>query len=51
MSNEVEQVKKAFHDARIAGEKMLNEGTITWDDFEFVMVGFEMQLKSLGVKL
>ncbi len=48
MSNEVEQVKKAFRDARIAGEKMLNEGKITWDDFEFVMVGFEAQLKAMG---
>ena len=49
--NTVEQIKKAFHKTRVDGEKMLNEGKISWDDFEFVMVGFEMQLKALGVRL
>lgn len=47
----VEQVSKAFREARIAGEKLMNEGKLTWDDFEFVMVGFEMQLKAMGVRL
>jgi len=47
----VEQVKKAFHEARIVGEQLLSQGKITWDEFVFTMVGFELQLKEMGVDL
>lgn len=47
----VKQIQKAFRESRIAGEKMLSDGRISWEDFAFVMVGFELQLKSTGVNL
>ncbi len=47
----VEQIKKAFREARIAGEKKLSRGEITWEDFCFVMVGFEQQLREMGLSL
>ncbi len=47
----VESVKKAFRESRIAGEKKLSRGEITWDDFASVMLGFEAKLKSMGVVL
>ena len=47
----VEQVKKAFREARIAGEQLLEAGRITWEQFSFVMLGYETQLRSMGVNL
>jgi hypothetical protein len=47
----VKDVKKAFHEASIAGEKKLSRGEITWDEFAFVMLGFEAKLRSRGVVL
>jgi hypothetical protein len=46
--NNVESVKKAFHENRIAGEHLLSTGKISWEQFEFTMLGFELQLKSMG---
>ncbi len=47
----VEQVKKAFHESRIVGEKLLSQGKITWEDFAFTMIGFELSLKAMGEDL
>jgi hypothetical protein len=47
----VESVKKAFHKARIDGEKLLSQGKITWDDFAAEMLNYEAQLRSMGVVL
>lgn len=47
----VEQVKKAFREARITDEKLLNAGKITWEDFAFTMIGFELSLKTMGEDL
>jgi hypothetical protein len=33
--------KKAFHDARKIGEKLLSEGQIAWDDYRDAMVHHE----------
>ncbi len=49
--NNVESVKKAFHEARIAGEKLLSQGKIDWEDYAFSMVGYELKLQSMGVNL
>jgi hypothetical protein len=46
-----QQVINAFREARIVGEKLLNQGKLTWDEFAFTMVGYELQLKSMGVNL
>jgi hypothetical protein len=47
----VKDVQKAFHKARIVGEQKLKKGEISWDDFAFVMLGFEAKLRSMGVVL
>ncbi len=47
----VEQIKKAFREARIAGEKKLSRGEITWDEYAATMIGFELTLKEMGVSL
>ncbi len=47
----VEQVKKAFHKARIEGEQLLSEGRISWEDYAFVMVGYETELRNAGEEL
>jgi hypothetical protein len=47
----VEQIKKAFHKARIAGEKNLSQGKIAWDEFADEMRDFEAKLRSMGVVL
>ena len=46
-----ENIIRAFRKARIEGERMLIQGRITWEDFSFVMCGFEEQLKAAGVEL
>ncbi len=47
----VEHVIKAFHEARIVGEKMLSQGKITWDEYAAKMVGYELILKNMGVNI
>ncbi len=47
----IKDVQKAFHEAVIAGEKKLSQGKITWDEYAFVMLGFEAKLRSMGVVL
>ncbi len=47
----VEQVKKAFCEARITGEELLSQGKITWDEHAATMIGYEQILKSMGVSL
>ncbi len=49
--NNVESVKKAFHEARITGEKKLSQGKIAWDEFAAEMLNFEAKLRSMGVVL
>jgi hypothetical protein len=49
--NNVKSVKKAFREARIAGEKKLSQGIITFDEFADQMLGFEARLRSMGVVL
>lgn len=44
----VEDVSKAFRQARIVGEKLLEQGKITWESYSVMMIGFEEKLKSLG---
>ena len=48
MSRERETITKAFRKARIEGEQMLESGRITWEDFVFIMVGYEEQIRQLG---
>ena len=47
----VESVKKAFHKARIEGEKLLSQGKITWDEFADNMRDYEAELRGMGVVL
>ncbi len=47
----IKDVQKAFHKAVIEGEKLLSQGKITWDEYTFVMLGFEAKLRSMGVVL
>lgn len=51
MKETVKDVQKAFREARIVGEKLLSEGKITWDDYAFTMVGYELKLQTMGVNL
>ena len=47
----IKDVQKAFHKAVIVGEKKLSRGEITWDEYVFVMVGYEEELRSMGAQL
>ncbi len=47
----IKDVQKAFREARIAGEQLLEQGKITWEQFSFTMLGYEAQLKSKGMNL
>jgi hypothetical protein len=49
--NNVESVKKAFRESRMAGEQELSQGKITWDGFTAKMLNFEAKLQSMGVVL
>jgi len=49
MSREIENTRTAFRKARKEGSEMLEQERITWDDFSFVMAGYEEHLKNLGV--
>jgi hypothetical protein len=44
----VTDISKAFREARIVGEKLLEQGRITWQRYAIVMIGFEEKLKSMG---
>ncbi len=46
-----QEVIKAFREARIAGEKLLSQGKITWDEFSFTMLSFEFTLREMGEDL
>jgi len=50
MTNKTEIIK-AFREARIVGEKLLSQGKISWDQFQFSMLGFELSLKEMGEDL
>ena len=47
----IKDVQKAFHKAVIAGEKKLAKGEMTWNEYAFVMLGYEAKLQSMGVVL
>jgi hypothetical protein len=53
----IEQVKKAFHESRIEGEKRLHntksdaEFRTEWEKYAFVMLDFEAKLQSMGLVL
>jgi hypothetical protein len=47
----IKDVLKSFRESRIAGEKKLAKGEITWNEYAFVMVGYEAKLQSMGVVL
>ena len=44
----VRDILNAFREARIVGEKLLEQGKITWEGYAFVMIVFEEKLKSMG---
>jgi hypothetical protein len=48
MSREIENTIASFRRARIEGEQLLQQGRISWEDFAFVMVGFEEQIRNMG---
>ena len=47
----IKDVEKAFHKAVIVGEQKLIRGEITWNEYAFVMLGYEAKLQSMGVVL
>ncbi len=44
----VKDISKAFREARIVGEKLLEQGRITWESYAVIMIGFEEKLRSMG---
>jgi hypothetical protein len=50
MTNKTEIIR-SFRRARIDGERLLTQGKIRWDEYAFSMIGFEIQLKSMGEDL
>jgi hypothetical protein len=46
-----QEVIKAFREARVAGEYLLSQNKITWDQFQFSMLSYEITLKEMGVNL
>lgn len=44
----VKDILNAFREARIVGEKLLEQGRISWKGYSIVMIGFEEKLKSMG---
>ncbi len=49
--NNVKEIEKAFHEARIINEQLLMKGQIRYCDYAEIMLGFEAQLRDLGVEL
>jgi hypothetical protein len=47
----IKDLQKAFREARIAGEQKLSRREITWDEYAFSMVSYELQLREMGVDL
>ncbi len=47
----IKDVQKAFREARIAGEQLLEQGKITWEEFAGTMAGYELILRNMGVNL
>lgn len=47
----IAQIRKAFREARIAGEQLLSQEKITWDEFAFAMAGYELVLREMGEDL
>jgi hypothetical protein len=47
MKESVKDISNAFREARIASEKLLEQGRITWERYAIVMIGFEEKLKSM----
>ena len=45
--NKIEQVINAFRKARLEGEELLRQERISWEDYAFVMLGFEAELRAL----
>ena len=43
-----QEVINAFRKARIAGEKLLSQNKISWDQYAFTMIGFELTLREMG---
>ena len=50
MANRNEAIK-AFREARIAGEKKLFRGEISWEQFAAAMIDRELTLKEMWVSL
>ncbi len=48
---ERDEVIKAFRKARKAGEKLLYQGKITWEEYAATMIGYELILKEMGENL
>ena len=46
-----QEMIRSFRQARIVGEKLLSQGKISWDQFQFSMLGFELSLKEMGEDL
>lgn len=49
MSRKIERTINSFRKSRIDGEKLLEEGRISWEDFCEIMRGYETDLTALGV--
>ena len=47
----IEDVKKAFKQARIVGEELLSKGLMTWDSLAAMMIGFEQKLRAMGQEI
>lgn len=44
----VQEVQKAFHEAVNSGMKLLQDDKITWTQYAFMCVGFELHLREMG---
>ena len=44
----LKDISKAFRQERIVGEKLLEQGRITWEGYAIVMISFEEKLKIIG---
>ncbi len=44
----VKDISNAFRQARIVGEKLLEQGKINWEGYATVMIGFEEKLRNMG---
>ncbi len=49
--SEIDMISKAFHETRVEGEQLLMEGKIRYCDYAEMMIGFEAQLREMGVDL